>query len=108
MEECGDFNPYLDQLSKVLSNPEIQVGLMRSSRYLLIDEIAIFTNPNIISLLKQYSYNGLIHPTGYQTARIIISKAIALGLDAYVKYIIPRVTLTEDERTVSYLSLKIN
>lgn len=78
-EEEADFTPYLSEL---ILAPK---GLEAASRYLLIPELMLFTNPKIVSMLQGHTYQELRQPTQRKTIR----SAGGLEYTQYFDYILP-------------------
>lgn len=98
LEQDAEFTPYLSELRTTLSNPMISRKLAEASRYLLVDELALFSNSNFLTLIEEYSYPNLVDMTYVQKEYMdIMDRSIELGLTEYIRYIFRRVPLDQTE-----------
>lgn len=82
IEECGDFTSYIDKLEFVLENEIIVESIQKSSRYLLIPELNLFTDPNIVMMLHNSSFGEMSNPmynTAYNPESYLILMRFTIG-----------------------------
>ena len=106
-EGCADFDRYSDELFVALSDPDVQNNIRNASRYLLIDELILFTEPPVLDMISKYGYQNIIDVNNvfYDHYFEYLHQAIILDYDVYLSYMysyLPKEGTVDSDNTLFF------
>lgn len=81
---------YIDEFRPIYECPEILTHLEAASRYLLIEELRLFTNPSVITMMSTYLFEELINPRPHRIY-CQFKEASRWGYTVYLEYLCARI-----------------
>lgn len=102
LEEDGEFTPHLDELKKIFQNEKVLESIHKSSRYLLVPELDLFSSIHTLEQIRMAGYKTMIGQSYMNTMfrGYIRSTPCSERSIPYLNYLMTRSKITYDDELI--------